>query len=675
MPGSRTESWTSETMRQAPQPAPAPPPRAVPGWVRLSVLGGLGLVLTFPLLQVAWLGLFQRDRSAVARTAQGFLDALRKRDLDTIRSFLVEGAQEQSLVLLSPLVSPFLQFDRGAVTVRNDYSEMDFTCRLVQDPGEVPRGAGILAMIPATRPMAQMYDGWRGVVYLERGDAGWRVYAVRFPADADRSGPRVDFRKAEADPVRPAAPLMPQLGLRALLAVSAEELDAAWKLDRDVANEPAGQVLKQLANELGLGIAPREMNDPALRKAVSFQWKGIGRLEAIEAVCRQLGRTSNYLGPNLVLREAPRAWPAVTSGPFLVFVDAVYESPVHATATVQLKCLALGLPASVNALTRQDDEALEITAVSGPDGRDLYHRDIQSYFPAKGSDLADRLLLAAPMLRRLEIARDIPLRQLLGDLETIPQIRGRVKLQHPAEVETARFDPLEPGTSRQLGELRLTFRQSDFKQAPSKSLSVLPQTTLRFDVEGQADGRLLWIAYNAGTSLMMGRVRRDADGACRLEVPTATTAVHFQLVSAVAQYHEFVLRDVPLTQRPPKRLLPAEFPGHEAPVSVQARVFATPVGDRARLQLDLRNHSQKDVDRLELLLVYRDAAGNALTEQQVTIATFDAFQHRLRVLVPAHASNPHTIEDAERPAQTQAITATVTRVGFADGLTWSPKKE
>jgi hypothetical protein len=641
--------------------------------LRLSLLVGVGLALAWPLLRIAWQGLSQQETARVFRTARQFFEALQGENPTQVHAFLATGASlpNQPVNLwFNCLQSPFIDCEVTAVRLQQEQATAAFTCRFVDRPAPVLRpGAPLNRLVPPA--LAQRLDGETGTLHLKRQSGEWRVHAIALAFARAKQAPafnpfggRIDF--VEKQKFELPAALTPEVRFfKSLAPVDPAKLRAGWQTAVTAEKQPARDVLKALAGELGLAASAQLLMTPvgkALAEPVSIKLQGRSRAESIAEVCRQVNLHPDYLGGVLSFKIGPRPGPVAFAGPFQVTLAAVKEFPASATATVSLKLVALGLPELVTVLTLDDGQALEIVRVRGH-GRDLYHSDNQRFFSSRRGSTA-----VTAKVGRLDMTADIPLHQVFRDLDTIPELRGRVRVLVPTRVATVVFAALQPGSVQAAADQRLTFQGAETPAGAMKS-------TLVFAYEGARNGQLCWLAVDQkGNALRAGRTMLS--DSVRLEVPTSVAGVHFKLVSTQWESWDFELRDLPLQQRAPQKLEPAVFHGHDAPVSIEVERFdKVEQFSDARpplIRLKLQNHSQKDVDRIDVTFSYRDGSGKELKQRGHTLAEYNALQHRLEVQVASHAHAAASVAAADLPPKTVTIAVTVTRVGFVDGMSWSP---
>jgi hypothetical protein len=266
-------------------------------------------------------------------------------------------------------------------------------------------------------------------------------------------------------------------------SMTVEQFDAAWKIDLDVSNQPAGEVLEELFGKLGLSYEPTDAEEAQLAKSVTVNVPGCSRLQAVEEVCRLVGLYPSYQVPDasdafmsfepddqpestVTLKSGARPFPVAFAGPILVEVLGVETFPPYATGTLKLGIHTLALPPGVeNLLREKGDEAFVLEEVTGAGGQDLWDTDRASmiWSPGQGPHL-------------------VPLKNLLRGLASIETVRGEVRVPVPTQVANLQWTKLEPGNSKETDGVQVTLQQVDLKESCS----------LRFDVTNLDPDEITW---------------------------------------------------------------------------------------------------------------------------------------------------------------------------------------
>jgi hypothetical protein len=477
---------------------------------------------------------------------------------------------------------------------------------------------------------------------------------------------------------------------------------AAWNVELDVRDQPAGMLLRSLVRPLGLALKPAPALSAALAQRVTFRCRGRSRLEALEQICRQAGLHPIYEGRDVRLAAGPTPYPRQFHGPFLVQAGPVSENRALATGSLQVKCLAAGLPRFLADRLAADPQGAILLAVKAADGQGLAR--VQT--PLRPNDR--RVLPPRPELAKkfphswcVEATwSNVPLKNLLRDLDTIAEVQGRLRCSAPTRVEVFRFDRLVAGTTQKTATARCTLRKVPkdmqsripprFKiQTPAGGGAPAPNgagrppgtrpsapeplggtgSVLEFEAPGLGGRTFWWLAYDPDKRILGAKHHPwPADGKLRLAVPRGTAEVTLKVIAAEQDIgSEFRLRDIPL-DRPPKRLDRPEFSGYDTPVSAALDPATRPKASAIVLPVLLTNHSQKPVEWVNLQITTLDAAGNKIKEAGTA---WLARGTRPEEMLLPHARLSVRVQIPQLGQKVKEIQVRVTRVGFGDATTWS----
>jgi hypothetical protein len=695
-----------------PLSSPGPTRPTAPLWLRLLVLGAVGLALAVPVPVFWFLGPLRADAVAAAHAAREFLEGLRQANQPQLVNAMVPGvnpivvgAQPAFFQLTSRLKLPFLDYQVDIPTVAGDKAEAHFTLLYVEEPVSVMslQGPAGQAAQTQSRVLARQADGQQGILHIKRIDRQWRVSGLTFPVKADGTGPNASFHPvAEQSAYLSAATRQAVQSFQSLTAVDARRFDKGWQVNLAVQDRPAREVLLGLVKELGLalpsyppqaldGLAKElrvallsDIRPAALGRPVSVKLAGKSRLEAIEEVCRQVGIYPQFRLNQLLVVPRPRPWPAAFAGPFLVEIEELKEFPPDPIGTLKLNCFAAGLPVPVADLLRSHGPGLLTIQAITAGSQDLYHADNQPYY--KPTLKIGPVLDGTPAYQQIWF---VPLKNLFRDLDTIPLLRGRVRVPLPGRMDEFRFEPLRAGVTRKAGEASWTLRKVESYLPTDAKAAASVQSSLEFTSQGVDSGPLYWMAFDgSGNPLRWGQEKALRSGSLRLLVPVESVGVVLKVFATGESIdYAFELRDIPLKQRAPRQIEPARFPGQQAPVTVEV-VNSAPAGAGLSMPavpapptvktfpgitLKITNHSQKAVEKIHLTLTYFDADGRALKEVRHTaVNSFLDYSSRLAVLVAPRSSAMLRLQSAERPEGTKTVAAHVTAVMFGDAAVWSP---
>lgn len=688
---------------EAAEPAPRPRPRraAEPAgrrWVR-------PVVLAVGLLAVAGvaLGVYRltrpgdpapdpaRDREAARETVVRFLDLSRR------------GDEKAALELLT---------DRAREEIRKGHGRM--TADLPRSGETRQVGDAIVTGDTADVPVTVREAGQdqQIVIKVRRQGADWRVYAFSFQlfpgepdsrmtfdlenpqnmakdlfgADMEAMGKdfakemEANFNKGIENSFK-SEPRPDDLANEALAPTDREAFEATWKADLDVKDRPAGELLKELADEMGVELKTTPAQGRALARPVTLQLRGRSRPELAEEVCRRVGlypAPEEQFGADgkqetMSLRSAPRPHPVAFAGPFTIEVTEVTEYVPNATGMLTFRVRAADLPPVVAKMIErgQDRDTLVFKQVTDPAGRDL------SDAPT-GPGLKFGRVLPDGYDRTLEF----PLKNLLRDVTAVKTLRGTVRVPLPIKVESLRIEPPAAGAVAKAGavEIKMTSFRKDKTTFQGKQY---PNARFGLEYKGIRPDRVRALAYDAQKKLIAvsssGSSGTDQGGTGEFSVQGDPAAVVVKVITEVghAEY-DFALDGIPLPGAAgmPEKLVPATFPGHDAPVTAEFVRITAPQFP-AKAQFRLVNHSDKDVRLVDLKLAYLDAAGRETDNWPSVTYPGPTLQDRKGppLAVGKKATAVVEIGVPFLPDTAKSIRAGVNKVEYADATGWAaPKK-
>jgi hypothetical protein len=692
----------------------------------LLVLVGIGLLLAAP-LGVTWTrwGPLSADHAAVTNISQDCLRAIEARDenafTDLLPPTLVRDLSQMPLrpfdLLPYTLRVQGITFQRGDIKIDDSEAQVHFTARYPDyvatalSQGKKNQSENQPLILPSVQgqPAEQ-----RGILSLRKVDGQWRVRGLKIsmtPALSLSMGD-TDFEQTVAAWMRIARPDEREVQLyQALTQIDIQQFAPSWQRNLDEQNKPAREVLQLLTNELGLKWYPTVNPLEELNKSVSVKMQDWSRLEAIEEVCRRADLHVEYSPNGVTWRKGTRSLPVAFTGPFRVEVKQLQEFPSYATGSLKLGYSAVGLPELVARLLREEREVLRIEEVTAADGRDLYHADYQ--LPSYQRDP----VTVQEQGKAIQINGEthVPLRHLLRNVDAIHRLRGWIRVVIPIKVDEILFDKLDPGVTRQAGEVKLTLRNITRVTSPRPETSPgFTFTQLEFDGEGIDGRRLRWLVHDRVDKPLRAVMRLGESkpvqpgplqfvmpgesfdpskpvrsGPLRFAVLGEPKAMRFKFFVIREEKYRFELRDIPLEGRAPWSLEPAQFPGHAAPVTIEVRQFNRSADTQQRspgsfekristIQVQARNHSQKDVEKVQIKILYLDKTGKTLKEAVFSEArpsylgsSYD--NRRYAILIKSKdQAVVLSLTEKDMPEGTEKIEATVTRVDFADTTFWSP---
>lgn len=400
--------------------------------------------------------------------ARQFLDATAKQDVAGVKKVVTEKSK------------PFI--DKEGVPPANP-AEYEL---------KQPEVQGKTARVPYTA------RGLTAHVLLKMENERWRVHGVsmgplvkdfenpdkkssfQVKGNVGDSGDVPDFGNPFGDDDEQQKPAPPPLK-----SMSVADFNAAWKSDFTFKDQPAREVLAELAEKSGLEFSERSARLSELQKPVSLDLKQASVARAIEEVCQQIGLHPTYQSrfrgkDQLVLRRGARPRPPAYAGPYAVAADELEVRPEYATGTLKLTIAGFNLLDVVHRLQEENvSQFLKIEAVTGSNGGELRQQRGSVHFNTG----------------QLQIPLKIPLKNLLREVETLT-VRGKISVPIPEEVQQLRFTDLTPGATKTAGDVKVTLKQSESQ----------PRTRLELRHNKPASGRFQWTALDAaGEKLQVGR--------------------------------------------------------------------------------------------------------------------------------------------------------------------------
>jgi hypothetical protein len=667
-------------------------PRGPSLWLRLLLLAAVGGGLTSPLVLAAVMHWRARDGVAVA---EQFLIALRDGEKDQLAALLTPqaraaetGTVADSTPAAARIVntcSSYLQgytFSPGAPFRRNDTLTIPFVLRSdkmvsTSQTGQTPAGLSGNSAGPS--------QGISGEVVLRQAGGAWRVAGLHLPATQRlQQGLVLDFEHPGSDKAVPQEPTRQvKDNFDQVSPVTPEEFAAAWQADVDVENVPAADLLTTLAKEAGLQTDSKnpliatvtEDVKEALSRRVSLHLHKVSRLQAIEDVCRQIGVYPNYLGGGIVQYQlGKRRFPIAFSGPFLLLVTGLTEDAPNAAGTLTLQLTTTPLPPKIAALFAMIPLSVSLQGVTGAAGQDLFSAEkgipsgVNNYRGTRGP--GEFYVTLGP--NQLTSHWSVPLKNLLRDVDAIREVRFTLRATLPGEVHPLRLEPVVAGATTADDAVRLTLSKIS-PPPPAGAGNALNKVFLtNFDFRVEPPGRLhlCWRVQYPNNVVATGWASFPHTGEFTVPAVGEPSRFAFKVMSAWKDLAwDFTFRDIPLA-RPPRKIEPARFDGHPAPVQVsEARISERGV------DLRIANDCQKELDTVDLKLVYRDEEGHVVGEVARKVA--ERFGEGVDLFpaprFPAKVDPEWRVQDlAGLPQGTRSITATVTGVLFKDGTTWRP---
>jgi hypothetical protein len=279
----------------------------------------------------------------------------------------------------------------------------------------------------------------------------------------------------------------------------------------------------------------------------------------------------------------------------------------------------------------------------------------------------------------------VPLKNLLRDLDAVTEFRCSIALTLPREVQDLRLQTVSLPATASGSDARLTLRNVDANAVKRPQQMLYAPSVARFDfvLDPVRDRALCWRAL-PGTTNPVGVATPERGWA----VPPASGEFSVFLQAVPNQFEFKVvtpgdkltwdcrLTDIPLP-RPPRKLEPARFEGYPAPVEV---LKAAVSGDGVELRVV--NRCQKAIDRVEVKVAYRDGEGRVV-RSAVAKVSWDgntADEESDLAVKPAPGRRYDTAaaqlwqlqDPLAIPKEVKSVEATVAGVLFKDGTAWRP---
>jgi hypothetical protein len=468
-------------------------------------------------------------------------------------------------------------------------------------------------------------------------------------------------------------------------AIDLEGFNKSWQTDVNLTNQPAGDALKNLAGEMGLTPESDSSQNALLSKQVTVNLQKKSRLEAVEAICRQIdvhpiyeSKTEFTISGDWITKElvrfesGPRPYPVQFAGPFLIAVTGLQDKAPNPTGSVSLQIVATNLPESVVSRFRSNHMGpATVAAVSGPQGQSL--RDVEGgqVISGFGEKTATGNFIQTVA---------IPLKDLLRDVTAIKTISGKVEFDVPTEIKTLKIDTLTQGAVKKDSDLTLTLKTIKLDDDNSSIQFELTGIGDRFKSANvivelrDSNGKLLEFFGSSGSGF-------GEKFSFDYQVEGKPASVTLKVITQLADMnYDFAFNDIPLTSyaKMPVKITPAKFPGHDTPVSLEF-VKITGEDNFRKVQFKLVNHSDKGIDKIDMKLVYLDANGKALKYFPSGYSGTTQFgpegQQIQEPAVKKKATKQIEVTAFFMPEETKTVEVELRRVRFVDAETWQASEK
>ena len=409
-------------------------------------------------------------------------------------------------------------------------------------------------------------------------------------------------------------------------AVSLKEFNALWKLTSSGESKPAGELLIELAEPLGLKFDPPAAFSESLSQPVTLASDVPSRLAAIEQVCRDIKCKPIYRATELEIEQGIREIPATPVGPFLALPSAFKTDPESATGQISLDLVSAGLSP---AMTHQISETLKfkLDNVASEDDTPLFWKSMsqrEAMFQEIAANSDDNFFgdVGGPqddaVAHQIFSQRALRLKGLLRNITEVKAINGSVNLSLTTKVVSLNFDDLTEGSEQTDGKLKARLTevagqqitievewpeedpdqqtdQNGFRQSNEIEVFVQDADGKSVDIIGQGSS----VRGNKNTiSLSLEAIPASLEVMISLGTEALTYPVTLRNIS------------VPNHEQMPERLKELSFEGDQ-PVTLEFKRVSGSDNFR-KLDVAVSNKSNKTVIRMSVQCKYLDADGKAL---------------------------------------------------------------
>lgn len=232
------------------------------------------------------------------------------------------------------------------------------------------------------------------------------------------------------------------------------EFDSMWRLDLQVADRPAGEVLAELVEGIDVEFDPPRDAPDFLNTSVTVDRRGLTLLEAIDEVCKQAGGYADFgkgyisgLGSHIRVERGARPGLVGYVGPFFIELVGAHDALASDATSLRLNVYALGI--MWPGIAAKDRDLIQIEAITDENGRNLL--DTAEYDPWNAKVHGDEGILKSES--------DLPLVPGAGEARVVG-IQGRIRTALLTEVQEVYFGEHVPGQRQQAGDLEIVWSQS-----------------------------------------------------------------------------------------------------------------------------------------------------------------------------------------------------------------------
>jgi len=682
------------TLQTTPVAKPMPETRSAPGGQRKSPLLWIGLSggAILGLAGLLTVGFLSWKPSAVTSLGVNDADAIR----DIAERFFTSDNSDEMLELVTKKARDHLvQNQQSAGT----HPPSPGVTHLVG----VPSILGELAEVTVeTREVGQATEAVR--LKFRREPEGWRVYAFTaefeagnpdsgfaFNLEGDDESFLGDFKDAmeetkmqmeesfkNAFNAPPDFLPTPADEMNASVqSVSPIDFETTWKIKQFVSNQPAGNRIAELADELGLNYSPDKKFAALLERPITLPETACSRIEFLERVCATIGLytdldlSTSWYGetddsrPALTLNPLPRVTPVAFAGPLRVDFE-IATTPPYGVGKIQCQIWGPECPVvSKETLLRAEAEFTELRTGEF----DLMQpAAIQGYFSG------------GRKLPGFYLEHNHGLRHLLKSVTTIERCTGVVRFILPSKIESVTFaSPFEKAEQQVRGnQVTLSTKNVAFGSDHGFVTKVKGLNSPLVVVARDVSGELLRVKYGSGSS------QSGSAPSMEQEFSTALAPHELQIRLATDQNvveYPFEVQHIPLRgfELMPDRIESLEIAGAEpATLEYLKRKQGQYGGNGETLEFSLKNHTNKPIREAVFDGVFLNENGQSIKSKMlmfsVTITTHSTDAGETESFTPlALAGEEATVEEWApfMPDTFSSMRSTLRSLKFADGELWN----
>ena len=470
--------------------------------------------------------------------------------------------------------------------------------------------------------------------------------------------------------------------------VTMDEYRSTWQVTTRFDGRPAGEVIREVAEQCGFELFEPETFADALATPISLDLEDVSRLQVLEEACRQAGLYPKYDLRLLGFKAGPRPYPIQFSGPFAFLVEDVRENATHGAASLRLQLVAASIPTCVLArLTKivrsKGDNGpfvgfsnFAVGSVTGTDGTQLLAGPKPVPSATWYTHLVNsRYVMTAPFNVRacgdhLVAFRNAELSDLTQSVTQIERIDGELTFIVPTEVQTLTFDDLQSGAEQSHGDTRLKLGYARVATKPGQP------STIQVNYSGARSRMLSFVAVDANGKRLVCEENgeplyqlRETHGQRQ---PRISGGIPKKLIAKVIS--NFASQSLPFTLGPVQlkdsksfpRVLPELASADAPPVSVVLKSITPAQGNAwGELNVAITNESQIPIQRLYVQTTYLDkdqkTLGGDVSLSFITGGQLLKPGESRDFSTHALGANDHPVEDAHLK---------IRAVVFADNRQW-----